>query len=63
MHDLAKSYGELMQVVEFSKNLDKLTDVNDDTKEVMFLLFRLHALHRIQLDMGTWLEVEYFNQN
>ena len=48
MHDLAKAYGELVCLTEYSKNLKKVDNTNDDTKECIMLLFRLDALYRIK---------------
>jgi len=48
MHDLAKAYGELMTVSEFYNTLKDAETQNEDTKECITMLFRLHALHRIQ---------------
>ena len=59
MHDLAKAYGELVQVTEFSKALKKVKEFNEDCEEAINLLFRINALHKIQQDLGTWLEPEY----
>ena len=36
-------------------------DANADSKESLILLLRLYALYNIYTDIGTWLEVEYFD--
>ncbi len=59
MHDLAKAYGELVMVKEFSLAANKVTGPNEDTVECMQLLFRLFALTRLNANIGTWLEVGY----
>ena len=37
--------------------------VNSDTKEATLLMLRLWVLNTIYADIGTWLEVEYFNSH
>ena len=61
MTDLAKAYGELVLVQEYSEMIPKLDQTNEDTRECMLNLFRLDALNRIKLDIGTWLEGGYLN--
>jgi len=61
MQDLAKAYGELTLLSEFNHNLERTSKTNEDTKECLALLFRLDALHRINKDIGFWLEHHYFN--
>jgi hypothetical protein len=48
LNDLAKAYGELVTVTEFTKLLQKVETENDDTKEALSLLFRLYSLNKIQ---------------
>eukprot|EP00347_Sterkiella_histriomuscorum_P004091 403361786 len=62
--DLAKAYGELVLVQEFSeliKGKDIKENANDDTREMFIYCFRLDALNRIKLDLGTWLESGFLN--
>lgn len=61
MNDLAKAYGDLVLVKEYSLILSKLEETNDDTRECFKLMFRLDALNRIKLDLGTLLESGYLN--
>lgn len=61
MQDLAKAYGELTLLTEFAHNLDKTQKTNEDTREVLTVMFRLDALHRINKDIGFWLEHKYFD--
>lgn len=63
MHDLAKAYGDLVAAQELNKALPLSQNENDDTKESMTLLLRLHCLMKIQQDIGLLLETEYFNSN
>ncbi len=56
MQDLAKAYGELTLLSEFAQNLEKTQKTNEDTREVLTVMFTLDALHRINRDVGFWLE-------
>jgi Acyl-CoA oxidase len=47
IHDLARSYAELVCMTEFSKRLTLVENSNDDSKECVYLLFKLNALHKI----------------
>ena len=60
VHDLARAYGELVMVREFSQAAQKLAGPNADTVECMQLLFRLFALSRLNTGVGAWLEAGYF---
>ena len=61
MHDLARAFGDLIIVKEYSQAAQKIsqTSANADTQECLNLLFRLDALTRINTNIGTWLEVSY----
>lgn len=61
MHDLARAYGELIMVKEYSQAAQKISGPNADTIECMQLLFRVFALSKINTNIGTWLEVGYFS--
>jgi len=61
MHDLARAYGELVMVKEFSLAAAKIVGPNEDTVECMQLLFRLFSLTRINASMALWLESGYFS--
>lgn len=61
MHDLARAYGELIMVKEFSQAAQKIEGPNQDTIECLQLLFRLFALTKLNDNIGLWLEVEYLN--
>lgn len=59
---MAKAFGDLFLITNTIARLDNLPEtVNEDTRECMLLQLRLDALTRINSDIGTWLEVEYFN--
>ena len=59
MQELAKAYGELTLVAEFKANLERTQKTNEDTRECLHLMFRLDALHRMNKDIGFWLESRY----
>ncbi|CDW85834.1 peroxisomal acyl-coenzyme a oxidase 3 [Stylonychia lemnae] len=61
MNDMAKAYGELVLVREYSLILPQLSNTNEDTRECFINLFRLDALNRIKSDIGIWLEGGYLN--
>jgi hypothetical protein len=62
MHDLARAFGDLLVVQEFSKTIErsKADKKDEETMESLELLFRLDALTRINSNIGTYLEVNYF---
>jgi len=63
LQELALSYGHLMSVQEFATRLDEFKGPkDDDTYEVIHLLFKLNALHRCERDLANWLETPYLNQ-
>lgn len=63
LHSLSKSYGELFGVMQFFKYIQKIKSgelkTNDDTKECLFLLYKLHCLTRIEADLGTFRDGDY----
>lgn len=64
VQDVAKAYGQLFIMTEGLNQVQAILnnkDANADTKEAMLLMVQLHALNNIYTDIGTWLEVEYFD--
>lgn len=63
LHSLSKSYGELFGVMQFFKYIQKIKSgelkTNEDTKECLFLLYKLHCLTRIEADLGTFRDGDY----
>ena len=43
-----------------SREQKEFVFLKKDTKELLTLLFKLSTLHKIERDLGTWLEHAYF---
>ena len=48
LNDLAKVYGELVVIKEYSTILERISETNEDTREMLEHMFRLDALNRIK---------------
>lgn len=66
--ELALSYGDYSQVMMDTIFINKISGreskylifLKDDSKEILNLLFRLSALHRLQRNIGDFFEYGYF---
>jgi hypothetical protein len=58
---LATSYGDHFVIAESNSRISGMTNLNEDTKECFELLLKLDALTRINNDLSSLLEAEYFN--
>ena len=63
MKDLALAFGELFIATKFYDFIKKIETgelkTNKDTKECLNLLFQLHCLTRIEMDLGTFRDGDY----